>query len=325
MNVRSVTSALVLAALSSLQPTTLSAQTAFPDRNVRIVVAFGVGGTTDVIARVIGQKLGERWHQSVVIENRPGASGNLATVAVTQARPDGYTLLLATQSLAVNVTFLPNRQIDPLRDLDPVTLVARAPSILIVPPKAPYRTLADLVAYSNLHPDELTYGSAGVGTVGHLGAELLKKQTGLKATHVPYNAATTQAYSDIATGRLSLMLPTIAGYIPQIKAGLFRAIAVSGQSRLEALPEVPTFAEAGAPDYTAPSWYGLFAPTGTPAAVVAKLNADVREVLSNPDVRARCAEIGFDPIGSTSAGLRALLVTEIPKWAEILQTSQPTR
>jgi tripartite-type tricarboxylate transporter receptor subunit TctC len=314
-------SAVVLIASSASLP----AQAMFPDRSVRIVVAFGVGGTTDVIARVIGQKLSALWHQPVVIENRPGASGNLAAVVVGQASPDGYTLLLATQSLAVNVTFLPSQQIDPMRDLDPITLVARAPSILIVPPHAPYRTLTELVAYSNLHPDELTYGSAGVGTVGHLGVELLKQQTGLKATHVPYNAATTQAYADVATGRLSLMLPTIAGYIPQIKAGLFRALAVSGQTRLEALPEVPTFAEAGAPNYTAPSWYGLFAPTGAPPDVIAKLNADVREVLSHPDVRARCAEIGFDPIASTPEELHTLLQHEIPKWAEILQTTQSTR
>jgi len=322
MTIRSASHALLLAFLILLHPAPLPAQETFPDRSVRIVVAFGVGGTTDVIARVIGQKLGERWQQPVVIENRPGASGNLAAATVGQAAPDGHTLLLATQSLAVNVTFLPNSQIDPLRSFTAVTLVARAPSILIVPPKAPYQTLTELISYSKMHPDDLSYGSAGIGTVGHLGAELLKKQTGIKAAHIPYNAATTQAYVDIATGRLSFMLPTIAGYIPQIKAGLFRAIAVSGQSRLDALPDVPTFAEAGAPDYTAPSWYGLFAPQATPAPIIAKLNADVRAVLADPEVRARCAEIGFDPIGGTPEELRTLLQQEIPKWAEVLQASR---
>jgi len=325
MGVRSSVWATWLAlALVSLGP----AAAEFPNRSVRIVVAFGVGGSTDVIARVIGQKLGDVWHQPVIIENKPGASGNLAATAVAQAPADGHTLLLATQSLAVNVTTLPSQQLDPLRDFEPVTLVARAPSILIVPLQSPYQTLAELVAYSKQHPDELTYGSAGVGTVGHLGVELLKQQTGLKAAHVPYNAATTQAYVDIASGRLSFMLPTIAGYIPQIKAGRFRAIAVSGRERLDALPEVPTFAQAGVPDYTAPSWYGLFAPKGTSPAVAAQVNAAVREVLSQSDVRARCAEIGFDPIGSTPDELRSLLRDEIPKWATLLggspaQTGHP--
>jgi tripartite-type tricarboxylate transporter receptor subunit TctC len=313
---------LAVAALVSSHPATAPAQTAFPERGVRIVVAFGVGGTTDVLARVVGQKLSERWHQPVVIENKPGASGNVAAVAVAQAEPDGYTLLLATQSLAVNVTTLPNRQIDPLRDFAPVTLLARAPSILIVPPKALHATLTELVAYSKQHPQELTYGSAGVGTVGHLAAELLKRQTGLAATHVPYNGATTQAYVDITSGRLSFMLPTIAGYIPQIKAGSFRALAVSGERRLDALPQVPTFAEAGAPEFVAPSWYGLFAPKGTPTDIVARLGTDVRDVLSDTNVRARCDEIGFVPIGSGPEALSALLRDEIPKWRTILETSE---
>jgi tripartite-type tricarboxylate transporter receptor subunit TctC len=311
----------IIAALLSLHPATSPAQTAYPERAVRIIVAFGVGGTTDVIARVVGQKLGERWHQPVVIENKPGASGNVAAVAVAQAEHDGYTLLLATQSLAVNVTTLPSRQIDPLRDFAPVTLLARAPSILIVPPRAPYATLAELVAYSKQHPQELTYGSAGVGTVGHLGAELLKQQTGLSATHVPYNGATTQAYVDISSGRLSFMLPTIAGYIPQIKAGLFRALAVSGERRLAALPQVPTFAEAGAPDFVAPSWYGLFAPKGTPSDVIAKLSADVRDVLADKDVRARCDDIGFVAVGGPADELGALLQDEIRKWSGVLHAS----
>jgi tripartite-type tricarboxylate transporter receptor subunit TctC len=322
MQLRAKYHAVIVAALLSFQAATTLAQPAFPERSVRIIVAFGVGGTTDVLARLLGQKLGERWHEPVVIENKPGASGNVAAVAVAQAEHDGYTLLLATQSLAVNVTTLPNRQIDPLGDFAPVTLLARAPSVLIVPPKAPHATLADLVAYSKQHPQELTYGSAGVGTVGHLGAEMLKQQTGLSATHVPYNGATTQAYVDISSGRLSFMLPTIAGYIPQIKAGSFRALAVSGDRRLDALPQVPTFAEAGAPDFVAPSWYGLFAPKDTPSDVIAKLSADVRAVLSDRDVRARCDDIGFVLVGSSPDELGALVRDEIRKWGGILHAGE---
>lgn len=305
---------------------TAAAQDSFPARNVRMTVAFGAGGTSDVLARLLAQKLGELWGQPVVIENRAGASGNLAATAVAQSAPDGHTLLLTTQSITVNVTLMPTQHVDPLREFEPVMLIAKAQTVLVVPPNSPIHTLQELIAYSKEHPDELTYGSAGNGTVGHLGIELLKKVTGLRITHVPYSFSTTQAYIDLMNGRVSLMLPALGGYVPQIQAGNFRALAVSGGRRSKALPNVPTIAEAGVPNYEAPSWYGLFVPKRTPAGIIAKLNADVRRTIALSEIQARCAEMGFELVGSSPEELEAIVRTEIPKWADILtEAARPAR
>ena len=308
----------IVVAMALLAPQA-GAEDAFPNRNVRLIVAFGAGGTTDVLARVLGQKLSERWGQSVVIENRAGAGGNLAAAAVAGAPADGTTLLLATQSLAVNVTLQPNPQLDPVRDFDPVMIVASAPTVLLVSPTSKLRSVADLVGYAKAHPDELTYGSAGNGTVGHLSMELIKRLTGIKVRHVPYNQQAMQAYADLIQGRVDIMLPTIGGYVPQIQAGQYRALAVSGARRQDQLPDVPTLAEAGVPEFEPPAWYGLYAPKGTPAATIAKINADVRAVTALAEVQARFVELGFEPIASSPEVLGVKLRGEIVKWAEILK------
>ena len=312
---RAIVAAMALLALRA----PAGAEDGFPNRNIRLIVAFGAGGTTDVLARVLGQKLSERWGQSVVIENRAGAGGNLAAAAVASAPADGTTLLLATQSLAVNVTLQPSPQFDPVRDFDPVMLVASAPTVLLVSPTSKLHSVADLIGYAKAHPDELTYGSAGNGTVGHLSMELIKRLTGIRVQHVPYNQQAMQAYADLIQGRVDVMLPTIGGYVPQILAGQYRALAVSGTRRQDGLPDVPTLAEAGVPEFEPPAWYGLYAPKGTPATTVAKINADARAMIALTDVKARFVELGFEPIASSPEELGTKLRSEIVKWAEILK------
>jgi tripartite-type tricarboxylate transporter receptor subunit TctC len=312
-------------ALLLLAPAPVVAQDTYPTRSVRLIVAFGAGGTSDVLARLIGQKLSELWGQTVVIENRGGAGGNVAAVATAQAAPDGYTLLLTTQSLPINVTLMPNVPYDPERDFAAIVIVASARSVLVVGPQSTFKTLAELIAYAKAHPDELTYGSAGNGTVGHLGTELLRRLADIRMRHIPYGASTTQAYVDLMEGRVDVMMPALGGYVPQIQAGQFRALAVSGTTRTPAVPDVPTFAEAGVPDYAAPSWYGLFAPKDTPASIVARLNADVRRVLAFSDIRTRFSDMGFDAIGGPPHDLAALVRDELPKWAAILRDLRPAK
>jgi tripartite-type tricarboxylate transporter receptor subunit TctC len=309
---------LVLACLWEPRPVAAQAEP-FPTRNVRLIVAFGAGGTSDVLARVLGQKLSERWGQSVVVENRPGAGGNLAAAAVAAAPADGTTLLLTTQSLAVNVTLQPSAQFDPVRDFDPIMVVATAPTVLLVSPTSKLRSVADLVSHAKAHPDELTYGSAGNGTVGHLSMELIQRLTGIRLRHVPYNQQAMHAYVDLMQGRVDVMLPTIGGYVPQIQAGQYRALAVSGTRRQEALPDVPTLAEAGVAQFEPPAWYGLYAPKGTPAPMIIKINADARVVIALAEVQARFAELGFEPIASSPEQLGAKLRSEIAKWTDILK------
>jgi tripartite-type tricarboxylate transporter receptor subunit TctC len=310
---------LVLACLWEPHPLAAQAPEPFPTRNVRLIVAFGAGGTSDVLARVLGQKLGERWSQTVVIENRAGAGGNLAAAAVAAAPADGTTLLLTTQSLAVNVTLQPSAQFDPVRDFDPIMVVATAPTVLLVSPASKLRNVADLIGHAKAHPDELTYGSAGNGTVGHLSMELIQRLAGIRLRHVPYNQQAMHAYVDLMQGRVDVMLPTIGGYVPQIQAGQYRALAVSGTRRQEALPDVPTLAEAGVAQFEPPAWYGLYAPKGTPAAVIAKINADARATIALAEVQTRFAELGFEPIASSPEELGAKLRSEIAKWTDILK------
>ena len=308
-----------------LVPVPASAQAPYPTKSVRLIVAFGAGGTSDVLARLIGQKLSELWDHAVVIENRGGAGGNMAAMATAQAAPDGYTLMLTTQSLPINVALMPNVPYDPERDFAAIVIVASARSALVVGPQSTFKTLADLIAYAKQHPDELTYGSAGNGTVGHLGTELLKRLADIRMRHIPYGQSTTQAYVDLMEGRVDVMMPALGAYVPQIQAGQFHALAVSGTTRTPAVPDVPTFAEAGVPDYVAPSWYGLFAPKGTPAGIVARINADVRRVLAFPDLRARFTDMGFDAIGGPPHDLAALVHNEVPKWGAILRDLRPAK
>jgi tripartite-type tricarboxylate transporter receptor subunit TctC len=292
-----------------------AAQT-WPDKTVRMVVAFGAGGTLDTLARIVSQKLSEMWKQQVVVENRAGAGGNIGAAQAAQATPDGYTLHFGAQTLAVNVTIQPHKGFDPVRDLVPVVFVGTAQDVLMVPPQFPAKSVQELIAIARKQPGELNYASAGPGTSGHLATVLFSELTGVQFQHVPYNSL-SQGVMDIMSGRISVWIVTLGGHLGNITSGKVRALAVSGESRAEQLPDVPTFKEIGVPFVAETSWYGIFAPRGTPRAIVDQVNRDVNTVLTLPDVKARGATLGYRFAGGPPERLGGLLKSEIEKWAVI--------
>jgi len=294
----------------------------YPNKTVRTVIAFPAGGSIDTLGRILAAKLSEQWGQQVVIENRAGASGNLGAAAAAQAAPDGYTLHLGAQTLAVNVTIAPYQGFDPLRDLEPIMLVATAQDVLMVAPNSPYKTVKDLIDDAKARPGEINYASLGPGTSAHLATVLFAHVTGIKLQHVPYPTGMSQAATDLMTGRVSLWLATLGGALGNLEAGKVRALAVSGQARAEALPAIPTFKEQGVAMEEESSWYAFFAPKGTPREIVAKVNADVERVLALPDVKARGVTLGYRFVGGPPEKLAAFLKAEIAKWAEVAREAE---
>jgi tripartite-type tricarboxylate transporter receptor subunit TctC len=292
----------------------------YPTRPVRMVVAFSAGGTIDALGRILAQQLSEQWGQPVVVDNRGGAAGNLGALAAAQAAPDGYTIHLGAQSLATNVTLAPVPNFDPRRDLAPVVAVATAQDVLMVPPDAPARSLPEWIAYARARPGELNYASLGTGSSGHLATVLFTEMTGLRLEHVPYSMV-SQAVTDIVGGRIAVWLATLGGHLGNIQSGRVRALAVSGPARAQSLPDVPTFAEQGVPLVEESTWFGIFVPKGTPASIIARLNGDVEQVLAQPAMQARAAQLGFRLIGGPPEKLAALLRSEIAKWAEVARRS----
>ena len=293
-----------------------------PNKPVRLLIAFPAGGSIDTLGRILGAKLSEEWGQNVVIENRPGAGGNLGAAAAAQAAPDGYTLHLGAQTLAVNVTIAPHQGFDPIRDLEPIMLVATAQDVLMVAPSAPYRTVQDLIADARARPDALTYASLGPGSSAHLATVLFAQVSGIKLRHVPYPTGMSQAVTDIMAGRISLWLSTLGGALGNVQAGKVRALGVSGHARAQALPEVPTFKEQGVAMEEESSWFAFFAPKGTPREVIARVNRDVERILIQPDVKARGVTLGYRYIGGPPEKLSAFLKREIAKWAEVAKSAE---
>jgi tripartite-type tricarboxylate transporter receptor subunit TctC len=303
-------------ALSSIQAT---AET-YPTRPVRLIIPFPPGGSIDTLGRILTQKLGDLWGQSVVVENRPGAGGNVGTIAAAQAAPDGYTIDFGGQFLAANATIAPMRGFDAARNFAPVILVATGKDVLLVPPNSPFHSVAEMVAYAKAHPGELTFASLGVGSSGHLATLLFSQVTGITMQHVPYTSF-GQAVADVGAGRISLWLATLGGTLGQIQAGKFRALAVSGPTRAQQLPDVPTFAELGVPYGNDTSWYALFAPAGTPPAIIDKINADTNRVLADADMKERATKLGFRLVGGSPDQLGSYLRSEIDKWAKIAKAA----
>jgi tripartite-type tricarboxylate transporter receptor subunit TctC len=292
----------------------------YPDRSVRMMIAFSAGGSLDTLARIVTQKLGEDWGQSIVIENRPGAGGNIGAAAAAQTAPDGYTLHFGAQSLAVNVTIAPHRGFDPVRDFEPVVLVATAQDVLMVPPNSPFRSVKELIDHAKTRPGELDYASAGLGSSGHLATVMFSELAGIKLQHVPY-ASQPQAITDIMSGRIALWITTLGGQIGNIRGGKVRPLAVSGSVRAAEFPDIPTFKESGVGFVDETSWYGIFAPKGTPKPVIDKINRDFNRVLDNPGIKERTATLGFRLLGGPPEKLQAMLTSEIAKWAEVAKTA----
>jgi tripartite-type tricarboxylate transporter receptor subunit TctC len=239
----------------------------YPDRPVRMIIAFSAGGSIDALGRILAQKLTETWGENVVVENRPGGGATIGALMAARAAPDGYTLHLGAQSLAVNVTVAPNPDFDPLRNFDPIMLVASAQDVLLVPPNSPFQSVGDLVSYAKKHPGELDTGSMGPGTSSTLATLLFSRAAGIKLQDIPYSSA-SQSTGDLFSGRLALLMPTLGGHLGDIRSGKARALAVSGHLRAPQLPDIPTFEEVGVKSVEESSWYALFAPHGTPNEII---------------------------------------------------------
>jgi tripartite-type tricarboxylate transporter receptor subunit TctC len=256
----------------------------------------------------------------VFVENRGGASGNIGAQAAAQSPPDGYTLHLGGQVLAVNVTLAPIKGFDPVKDFEPIILIATARDVLMVPPDSPFRTVQDLIGYAKAHPGELNYASLGLGSSGHLASTLFGDLAGIKLQHVPYTSV-SPAVTDIMSGRISLWITTLGGAVGNIQAGRMRALAVSGHERAAQLPDVPTFQELGIGFVDETSWYALFAPRGTPKEITARINADMIRILAQDDMQQRAATLGFRLIGGAPDVLATMLKAEIAKWAEVAKSA----
>jgi tripartite-type tricarboxylate transporter receptor subunit TctC len=298
----------------------LPALAEYPVKPVKIIVAFTAGGTTDIMARTLAQRLTEKLKQPFVIENKPGAGGNLGTEVAVRAPPDGYTLIVnSVGPMAVNPTLYRNLAFNPLTDLVPVAQISDVPNVLVAPAMLKPKTMDEFLAYARAHTGELNYASTGIGTSSHLSSFMLASRAGFAATHVPYKGA--EALKDLLTGRVQFMFATIPSVIAHIKAGTLVAIAVSSVHRSRSLPEVPTVADSGFPGFEAGSWFGMFAPRGTPAEAIAILNKATNEVIAEKAIQSRMVDEGADPAGGTPEKFGAFVRSEFEKWRTVVRDS----
>jgi len=300
--------------------TSVSAQESYPNRPIHVIVGLGAGSSTDVTARIVAQKMGQELGQTLVVENRAGGAGNIATAFVARAPADGYTLLFGSVATTVNVTLSPNPGFDFAKDLTPLGLVATVPNILIVHPSLDAKTLDQLIDKARKRPNEIMYASSGVGTSPHLSAELFSLMTGVKLVHVPYQGS-YQAMSDLMSGRTALMFAPAPTAIPQIKSGTVLAIASTQLKRAGAAPDLPTMDELGLKGFDTGVWFGLFVPTGTPKAVIEQLSHSANAAIQSAEVRAAFATQGIDPLGSTPEEFATYVKSEIDKWAKIVEAA----
>ena len=291
----------------------------YPSKPIRLVVPAAPGGGADFLARIVGVKLGELVGQSVVVENRAGASGTIAADGTAKSPGDGYTVLMGqSTSIVIAPQLNPKLPYDTLRDLKPVTLVAEVPNVMVVHPSVPANTVKDLIALAKAKPDMLNFGSSGNGAPSHLAGEMFKSATGTRLVHVPYKGA-GPAVNALLAGEIQVMFAPIVAVLPQVKAGRLRALGVTSAKRSAAAPDLPTLAEAGLTGYEISSWFGLFVPASTPAAVVDKLFKETSRVLKSPDVLERFAKEGAEPVGSTPADFNNYVRTEFVKYNKVIK------
>ena len=307
-------SIVVVSALVASSATAQTGDTGWPDRPIRLVVPFPAGSSTDIIARIVAQKLSHRLAQQIVIENRAGASGNIGADAVAKAAPDGYTIGIATASThAVAASLSANLPYDPIKDFAPVAMIGSQPYVLVLHPALPARDLAELIALAKAKPGTLNYGSAGVASLAHLATALFASMAGLNIVHVPYKSS-SQSMTDMITGRLDMQFATIAPSLPNIRAGQLRALVTSGKTRVAALPEVPTVAEAGIAGYEAALWVSFVMPPATPPTIIARLNREVNEILNSADGIEALVAQGMTPEPAPPEALTERIRGDIEKW-----------
>jgi tripartite-type tricarboxylate transporter receptor subunit TctC len=293
-------------------------QTGYPNKAVRFIVPFPAGGPTDVLGRVIGQKLAEQLGQPVVLDNRSGAGGNLGIELAAKSPPDGYTLVLGAPPLAISPHLYAKLNYDPIRDFAPVSLVASMPTVLLVHPSVPVKTLKELVQLARANPGKLNFGSGGAGTSNHLASELLKDIARINLVHVPYKGA-SQAMLGLLGGQVDMVVIGTPTAVPQIQAGKVRALAVLSDRRLPAIGNVPTAAEAGFPGYEVATWYGVLAPAGTSRDIVGRLNAELARVVTAPASRERLIGAGFDPLTGTPEQFGEFIKAETARWGKVIR------
>ena len=291
----------------------------YPDKPVRVVVGFSPGGAVDNVARQLSQSMAQNMGQSFVVDNRPGATGIIAAENVAKSSPDGYSLLVATQStMIVGPSIYPKMRFDPIKDFTPVSLLASVPMVLVVNPSLPVKSVKELIAYAKTQQGGLPYASSGSGGPQHVAAELFASMAKVSMQHVPYKGE-ANAISDLLGNQVPVMFSNLQPLLPHIKAGRLRALAVSSLKRSSVAPDIPTVAESGLPGFEALTWFGLFAPAGTPQPIVDRLNAEARKTLASPEVSAKLTQQGLTVVGNSSAEMKAYMQQEIPKWGKLLR------
>ena len=310
--IRTLLAALALAAVAG----SASADT-WPSHPVRIVVGYPAGGASDVAARIVGQKLGERLGQAVIIDNKPGAASNIGADFVAKSAPDGYTLLLGTISLSVNPSLYPKLAYDPLKDLKGISMISSTPFVLVANPQAPYHSVKDLLDAARAHEGSIDYATAGNGSGAHLFMELFTSMAGVRMKHIPYKGA-APAMNDVLANQVPITFDNIITTLPLIKGGKLRPLAVSTAKRSTVAPEIPTLAESGVSGFDATAWFGLFAPAGTPQPIVQKISREVAEIVKDPDVAKKLLELGGEPASSTPEAFDAFFRGEVARWGKVV-------
>ena len=317
-------STLAVAAATCAVPGLAVAADAYPNKSITIVVPFSAGGTTDILARIVGKSLGEELKQAVIIDNRAGAGGNIGAQMASRAKPDGYTLFMGTVGThAINESLYKKLPYKPLGDFAPLTRVAMVPNVLVANPKQPFKNVKEMIAYAKANPGKLSYGSSGSGSSVHLSGELFKSMAKVDLLHVPYKGS-APAMNDLLANQVGIMFDNLPSAMPHIKAGKLTPLAVTSAKRSAELPNVPTIAEAGVPGYEATSWFGLFTNRATPAPVVKQLNAAIVKVLAKPEVIAQMKEQGATAHPEAPAAFEAFIKAETAKWGKVVRDSGAT-
>jgi tripartite-type tricarboxylate transporter receptor subunit TctC len=309
------------AALAALAATSLALAQPYPTRSIKMIVPFPPAGSTDISARAVAGKLGERLGQAVIIENRPGAGGNIGTDVAAKAPPDGYTLIVGTVGThAINSSLYSKMPYDHIRDFAPVVLLSTTPNVLVMSPSFPANSVADVIRLAKSRPGELNFASSGAGTSIHLSGEMFKSMAGLDMTHIPYKGSAPMLI-DLMSGQVNMAFDNLSASMVHIKAGKLKALATTGATRSAALPDLPTVSEAGLPGYESTSWNAVFVPAGTPREVIDKLNREINAILQSPETRKYFAEQGAEAGGGTPEQLGALVRSETVKWSKVVKDS----
>ncbi len=292
----------------------------YPNRTVRILVGYAPGGGVDITARLMAQKFGNAWGQSVIVENRPGAGGNIATEQVAKATPNGYLLIMVSSGHAISVSLYEKLAYDPVKDVTAISLVAGTPSMIIAHPSVPINSVQELIAFARAKPGQVTYGSPGTGTTAHLATVLFASMTGIQLTHVPYNGSGASTVASLS-GQLQLLASSLPSGLPHVRSGKLKIIGVTSAQRTPLAPDLPTLAQGGVPGYEAITWYGLLTSPGTPMPIVNKINAEIERANQQRDVLDRYQTLGLDPLSSTPTQFSDYIKAEVVKWAKVVRES----